>query len=94
MGNTCDLCILLCDALFCINYNNDYIRTVYCCYSTDDTVALQVFFDLILTAQSCCIDKHIFLSVVPDIRIDCITGRTCNIGHDHAVLLCQFIDQR
>ena len=52
MGNTCDLCILLCDALFCINYNNDYIRTVYCCYSTDDTVALQVFFDLILTAQS------------------------------------------
>ena len=25
--------------------------------------------------------------------IDCITGRTCNIGHDHAVLLCKFIDQ-
>ena len=45
-----------------------------------DTVTLDFFLDLILTAQSCCIDKHIFLSVVPDIRIDCITGRTCNIA--------------
>ena len=75
MGNTCDLCILLCDALFCINYNNDYIRTVYCCYSTDDTVALQVFFDLILGN-----------TIVDDLCIYCISGGSCNIGNDHTVL--------
>ena len=93
MSDSCDFCILFGHTLGRIDHNDTHIGALHCRHGTDDTVTLDFFLDLILTAQSCCIDKHIFLSVVPDIRIDCITGRTCNIGHDHAVLLCQFIDQ-
>ena len=84
MGDTCDLCVLLCDAFFCINHNNDHISTFYCRYRTD-AVAFQIFFNLILTAESCCINKYIRNTVVDDLRIYCVSSGSCNIGNDHTV---------
>ena len=58
MCNTCDLRILICDTLCCINDQNRYITSFNSRYSTDDTVTLNIFFDLALSSKSCSINKH------------------------------------
>lgn len=47
VGNSRDLCILLCHTLCSINDHQHYIRTLYSTDGTDDTVAFQLLFDLI-----------------------------------------------
>ena len=93
MGNSCDLRVLFSHTLCRIDHNNTYIGTLHCRHGTNDTVALNFFLNLILTTESCRINKHVFLSIVTDVCIDCITGCSCNIRYDHTIFLCQFIDQ-
>jgi hypothetical protein len=93
MCDSRDLGILLGHALGSVDHNNTDICTLNGCHCTDNTVTLDLFFDLILTSQSCGIDKHIFFSIVLNISIDCISGCTCDIRYNDAVLLRQFIDE-
>ena len=94
MCNAGDLGILLSHTLDRINHNNNDIRTFHRRNSTDDTVSLNLFLDLVLSSEPRRINKHIFLSVVTDIRIDCISCRTRNIGNDHTILLRKLINKR
>ena len=52
MGNTGDFRILLGHTLGRIDDQNDHIGTLYGRYGTDDAVALQIFLDFALAADS------------------------------------------
>ena len=93
MCDPCDLGILLGHALSSIDHDNADICTLNGCHCTDNTVTLDLFFDLILTSQSCGIDKHIFFSIVLNVGIDRISGRACDIRYNDTILLCQFVDE-
>lgn len=94
MCNTCDLRILICDTLCCINDQNRYITSFNSRYSTDDTVTLNIFFDLALSSKSCSINKHILRSISDDFGIDRISCRSGNIRYDHTVFTQKLIDDR
>ena len=93
MCDPCDLGILLGHALSSIDHDNADICALHSRDCTDDAVALDLFLDLILTSQSCGIDKYIFFSIVLNVGIDRISGRTCDIRYNDAILLRQFIDE-
>ena len=88
-----NLGILLGHALGSIDHDNADICTLHSCHCTDNTIALDLFLDLILTSQSCGIDKHIFFSIVLNVGIDRISGRACDIRYNDTILLCQFVDE-
>ena len=52
----------------------------------------QIFFDTVLAADSCSIDKHILSSVVLHHRIHGISGRSRNIRDDQTVFSEQAVD--
>ena len=93
MCDPCDLGILLGHALSSIDHDNADICTLHSRDCTDNTIALDFFLDLILTSQSCGIDKHIFFSIVLNVGIDRISGRACDIRYNDTILLRQFVDE-
>ena len=59
MSDSCDLSILLGNTLGGIDHNYNHICALYSRHSTDNTVALDLFFYLTLASKSCGIDKNI-----------------------------------
>ena len=53
MSDSRDLSILLGNALGGIDHNYNHICTLYSCHSTDNTIALDLFFYLTLASKSC-----------------------------------------
>ena len=94
MSNSGNLRILFCDTFCRIDHHKDNIGTLYCTYSTDDTITLQFFLDLILSTKTCCVDKNVFLSVMHDLCINRISCCTCDIGYNYAVLTKQTVYDR
>ena len=94
MGDSRDLCILLGNSLGSIDHNYDHICTLYSCYCTDNTVALDLFFYFSFTAKSCSINKYIILIVPGNLGINGITCSSRNVGYDHTLLTKKFVDQR
>ena len=85
MCNSGDLCILLRNAFLGINDHNHNVRPLHCGYRTDNTVALQFFFDFIFAAESRCVDKYIGRTVVDNLCIHCISGSSGNIRYNDPV---------
>ena len=50
MSDTGDLCVLLSDSLNGIDDHEDHISALHRCHSTDNTVALDILFDLALSS--------------------------------------------
>ena len=94
MCDSCDLGILLSYSFCRIDHNQDHIRSFYCRNCTNNTVALQFLFDLILTAKSCCINEYILFSIVHYFRVNGISCSSGNIGYDHTVFSDQTVDDR
>ena len=88
-----DLGILLCHALGRIDHHDHNICLFYGSNSANDTKSLQFFLDLALAAQSCRVDKDIFLAMELDLGIDRISGGSCHIGNNHTVLAHQTVDK-
>ncbi len=93
MGDTCDLGVLLCNALGGIDQKNNDICALYGRYCTDDAVPLQLLFDLVFLSKACGIDENIFISIVHDRGIDRIARRSGDVGYDDTVRAQQFVDQ-
>ena len=94
MSVSCNLAVLLCKALRSVYHNNAYIGSVYSHISTKHAVLFYLLVYLGLAADSCRINKHIFLTVTLNARIDSVTGSTCDIRHYHSLLARNFIYKR
>ena len=94
MCDTCNLCILLCNALCRINYHNDDIGTLYCCNSTNDTITLKILVNLALAAKTCCVNKDILAAISLKRRINGITCCSCNVRYNHTLLAYKTVYDR
>src|SRR5699024_8999002 len=63
-------------------------------YGADNAVALDLFLDLVLSAQSRRINEDVIPLVIADLRVDRVPGRSRYIGYDHPVLPYQLVDDR
>ena len=94
MSNSRNLCILLRHSFCRIDNHKHYVCSFHGCYRTDNTVAFQFFFDFILSAKSCRINKNIFFSVMKNFSINGVSCCSRDIRDDYSILSEQFIDNR
>ena len=94
MRDTGDLGILLGHAFRRIDHEYRHITALHSAYGTDDHIFFQFFFDLILAAQSCRIDKDIFFIVALQSCIHGISGGAGNIRYDQTLFPDQAVDDR
>ena len=86
MGNSRNLGILLCHAFGGVDHDQHHVGPLYRRYRTDNAVAFQFFLNLVLPAKAGRVYEYIFLSIVHDICVDSIPGRSRDIRYDDALL--------
>ena len=86
MCNSGNLGILLGYAFRSINDNKNNISTLNSRYCTYYAVTFDFFLNLILAAETCCINKYIISSVITDFGINGIPCGAGNIRYDNSVL--------
>ncbi|MNV57341.1 hypothetical protein D3C71_1496700 [compost metagenome] len=91
---TSDMLVLVDDALFTVNYNENHISPFNRTHRTHNTVFLNVLIYLTFFAHTCSIDKHITLSITFKRRINSIASSTCNITNDNAFFTQNCVNQR
>ena len=94
MCDTGNLGILFGDTFCRIDHDQYYICTFYRRYSTDDTVTFQFFFNFALSSKSGSINEDIIFSVILNVCINCISGRSGYVRYDHTLLSCQLVNDR
>ena len=92
MGDAGDLGVLLRDAFRGINDEYRHVTALHSGDGTDDTVPLQFFFHLALSAQSGRIDKYVLLSISRHCGINGVPGRSRDRGDDDSLLTQQTVD--
>ena len=92
MGNAGNLCILLRHALHRVDDHENHICTLHSRHGADDTVALQLFLNLVLPSESRCVDENILFPVVHDLCIHRVPGRSRDVGDNHPVLAEKPVD--
>ena len=85
MSNSCNFCILLCYAFCGVNHHNHHVCSFYGSYCTNNTVSFQLFFNLIFSAKTGCINKSILSSLISYLCINGISGGSCNVRNDYTV---------
>ena len=94
MRNSRNLGVLFRHALRRVNHNKHHVRALHCRYRTDNTVAFQFFFNLILAPQTGRVNKHIRFAVMNHFCVNGISRCPRNIRDNHAVASHQLIYNR
>ena len=94
MCNSGNLGILLGYSFSSINNDDHHIRAFHSGNCTDNTVALNLLFDLVFLSKTCGIDENIFISIVHDRGIDRIARRSGDIRYNRLFLSGQQIQKR
>ena len=77
-----------------VDDHEDNIRPLHSSDSTDNAVPLQLFFDLVLSAQPGSVNEDIFFPVVHDLRVNSVSRCSCHIRDNDPVLSQEAVDDR
>ena len=92
MSYTGNLGILLSNPILSIDNKDTYVSSFYGSYSPYDHVVLKSIFYLVLSTQSRCINKYVFLAVVLNLSVYGISGGSGNIRNNKPVFAYKLVD--